>query len=263
VLAESERTATEWPSVIAAVRLLILTGCRLSEILTLQWSYVDVEAACLRLPDSKTGAKVVHLNAPALAVLAGLEREDGSPWVICGGKPGAHLINLEKPWRRIRAAAGIPDVRLHDLRHSFASVAVGLGEGLPMIGKLLGHTQVQTTARYAHLAADPVKVRASGWGAAIVGMMAGGSAEAVPLSKAKREITRRAMLRLARKLGRATTVPEAFGQTWAQTLPSCGKAASRACGDHMDGLPASGTQAGALRDAAESAAVTRHQMNLF
>lgn len=182
-LAEAERTATELPSVIAAVRLLVLTGCRLSEILTLQWSHVDFAASCLRLPDSKTGARTVHVNAPALAVLAAIERDAASPWVIRGAKLGEHLVNLEKPWRRIRAKAGIPDVRLHDLRHSFASVAVGLGEGLPMIGKLLGHTQAQTTARYAHLAADPVKAATERVGAAIVGMMGSAKpAEVVPIS---------------------------------------------------------------------------------
>lgn len=174
VLAEGERTATERPSVIAAIRLLVLTGCRVSEILTLQWRHVDVGSACLQLPDSKTGAKTVHLNAPALAVLAAIEREEGSPWVILGAKRGSHLVNLEKPWRCIRTRAGIEDVRLHDLRHSFASVAVGLGEGLPMIGKLLGHTQTQTTARYAHLAADPVKAATERVGAALAGMMTGG-----------------------------------------------------------------------------------------
>lgn len=186
VLADGERTTTELPSVIAAIRLLILTGCRLSEILTLQWQHVDFEGACLRLPDSKTGAKIVHLNAPALAVLSAVEREENSPWVIRGGKPGYHLVNLEKPWRRIRAKAGVEDVRLHDLRHSFASVAVGLGEGLPMIGKLLGHTQTQTTARYAHLAADPVKAATERVGAALAGMMTGNSGDIITVSYQKK-----------------------------------------------------------------------------
>ena len=185
VLAEAERTATEMPSVVAAVRLLVLTGCRLSEILTLEWPHVDFAGACQRLPNSKTGAKVVHLNAPALDVLAGIGRNEGSPWVITGAKPGHHLVNLEKPWRRIREKAGLADVRLHDLRHSFASVAVGLGEGLPMIGKLLGHTQAQTTARYAHLAADPVKAATERVGAALVGMMTGKSADVVSLNRNK------------------------------------------------------------------------------
>lgn len=181
VLAEAERSATESPAVVAAVRLLIFTGGRLGEILTLQWPHVDFEASCLRLADSKTGAKVVHLNAPAAAVLAALPRDDGSPWVIPGAKAGAHLVNLQKPWRRIRSKAGLDGVRLHDLRHSFASAAVRLGEGLPMIGKLLGHSQVQTTARYAHLAADPVKAATERVGAAIDGALRGATAEIVRL----------------------------------------------------------------------------------
>lgn len=185
-LATAEANGSELPGVIAAVRLLALTGCRLGEILTLQWEHVDFEAACLRLPDSKTGAKIVHLSAPALELLARMDRDTG-PWVIRGGRAGAHLVNLQKAWRRIRTAAGLEGVRIHDLRHSHASVAVGLGEGLPMIGKLLGHSQVQTTARYAHLAADPVKAAAERVGGAIAGMMRGGKpAEVVTLATSRK-----------------------------------------------------------------------------
>ena len=86
---------------------------------------------------------------------------DVNPWVIAGLKSGSHLTDLQHPWRRIRARAGLDDVRIHDLRHRFASGGLLVGEGLPMIGKLLGHTQVQTTARYAHLANDPVKSAAN------------------------------------------------------------------------------------------------------
>jgi len=90
-----------------------------------------------------------------------VQRVEGNPWVIVGRRRGGHLTDLQTPWRRIRARAGLDDVRIHDLRHSFASGGLLVGEGLPMIGKLLGHTQVQTTARYAHLAADPVKAAAN------------------------------------------------------------------------------------------------------
>ncbi len=93
----------------------------------------------------------------ARAVLAALPREDGNPWVIAGKLPDSHITDLQKPWRRIRERAGLEDVRIHDLRHSFASRALALGESLTMIGKLLGHTQVQTTARYAHLARDSIQ----------------------------------------------------------------------------------------------------------
>ena len=156
-----EADGSETASAIAAVRLLMLTGCRLSEIQKLRWEHVDLGASELRLPDTKTGAKVVYLGDPAITVLERIDRRDGNPWVIAGRKPGGHLTDLQHPWRRIRARAGLDDVRIHDLRHSFASGGLLVGEGLPMIGKLLGHTQVQTTARYAHLANDPVKSAAN------------------------------------------------------------------------------------------------------
>ncbi|PZU20633.1 MAG: integrase [Shinella sp.] len=145
------------PFVIAALRLLILTGARLNEVLTMKWEWVDFDNACIRLPDSKTGAKTIYLSAPAMQVLATIPRFDGNPHVICGQRAGSRLVNLQKPWNLIRQKAGFPDVRIHDLRHSFASIAVANGMSLPMIGKLLGHSQPQTTARYAHLADDPMK----------------------------------------------------------------------------------------------------------
>ena len=160
-LREIEQEGSETASAIAAVRLLMLTGCRLSEIQKLRWEHVDLEAGELKLPETKTGAKVVHLGHPAIAVLRGIDGGDDNPWVIAGLKSGSHLTDLQHPWRRIRARAGLNDVRIHDLRHSFASGGLLVGEGLPMIGKLLGHTQVQTTARYAHLANDPVKSAAN------------------------------------------------------------------------------------------------------
>lgn len=107
------------------------------------------------------GAKVVHLPPPALSVLASLPRLEGNPYVIVGERPGRHLVNAEKPWRVIRSAAGLEDVRLHNRRYAFASVAAASGMGLPSIGKMLGHSQAQTTHRYAHLAADPVKAAAA------------------------------------------------------------------------------------------------------
>jgi len=156
-LREVERDSSETQSAVDAIRLLMLTGCRLGEIVTLQWAHVDIKTRELRLPDSKTGAKIVHFGKTAADVLQGIEKLDDNPYVITGKKPGSHLTDLQHPWRRIRARAKLDEVRIHDLRHSYASGALALGEGLPMIGKLLGHTQVQTTARYAHLANDPVK----------------------------------------------------------------------------------------------------------
>jgi integrase len=172
-LADAETNETTSPYVIAALRLLVLTGARLSEILTLQWSYVDFDHSLLRLPDSKTGQKVIYLNAPALQILTDLPRLEGNPHVICGKRDGAHLVNLQKPWRQIRKAAGLDDVRIHDLRHSFASVAAGSGQSLPVIGALLGHTQPQTTARYAHLAADPLRAASDAVGGKIAASLKG------------------------------------------------------------------------------------------
>ena len=160
-LREIEQERSETPAAIAAIRLLMLTGCRLSEIQKLRWEHVDLESGELKLPETKTGAKIVHLGEPAIAVLRGIDRRGDNPWVIAGRKEDTHLTDLQHPWRRIRARAGLADLRIHDLRHSFASGGLLVGEGLPMIGKLLGHTQVQTTARYAHLANDPVKSAAN------------------------------------------------------------------------------------------------------
>lgn len=158
--------------IVAAIRLLLFTGARLGEILTLKWEHVDLEAGVLRLAESKTGAKLVYLNAPAREVLANLPRLKGNPYVIIGEKKGAHLVNLEKPWRRVRKAAGLDDVRLHDLRHSFASMGAAGGMSLPLIGKLLGHSQAQTTHRYAHLADDPVRQASEAVAARIAAAMA-------------------------------------------------------------------------------------------
>ena len=157
VLREMDVEGVELPSAMLAVRLLILTGCRLNEIMTLKWEYVEFADKVLRLPDSKTGAKVVHLGQPAIELLKAAERIEDNPWVITGTLEGKRLSDLQPFWQRVSARAGLKDARIHDLRHTFASTAVAAGQGLPMIGKLLGHTQVQTTARYAHLAADPVK----------------------------------------------------------------------------------------------------------
>lgn len=155
---DPRRQQSEIPAGLAAVRLLVFTGARVGEILGLRWEYVDFERGLLRLPDSKTGAKVIHLNAPALELLARrCEARGDSPWVIPGEAAGEHLVNLGKIWRRVRKRAGLEDVRLHDLRHSFASVGAAAGLSLPLIGGLLGHRQASTTQRYAHLADHPLR----------------------------------------------------------------------------------------------------------
>ncbi len=157
VLTEAEAEGAEPLSAIAAIRLLILTGCRVQEILGLRWEQVDFERRQIHFEESKTGQKAVAFGAAALELLSDLPRHEGNPHVIPGKKEGAHFVGMPKVWQRIRTRAGLEDVRLHDLRHSFASVGAGAGLSLPIIGKLLGHTQAATTQRYAHLAADPVR----------------------------------------------------------------------------------------------------------
>ena len=141
---------------VAALRLLLLTGCRKGEILNLRWDEVDLAANELRLPDTKTGPRTISLSPEAAAVLAAIPRVAGNPHVIVGKIEGRAMRNLNDPWEVICGRAGLEDMRIHDCRHSFASRALALGESLPIIGRLLGHTQVETTARYAHLARDSV-----------------------------------------------------------------------------------------------------------
>ena len=183
VLAEAEQEGTN-PCAIAAVRLLLLTGCRRGEILGLRWTEVDFNRACLRLDDSKTGQKVVPLGAPALEVLDSIPRVQGSPFVLPASKGSGHFVGLPKIWQRIRERADLPGVRLHDARHSFASVGASGGMSLPIVGKLLGHASPGTTARYAHLSDDPVRAAAdqiSGDIAAAMGGKKGG--EVIPIKR--------------------------------------------------------------------------------
>ncbi len=158
VLTQCESQKSESSTAIAAIRFLILTGARLGEALSLQWSHVDLDRSCLFLPDSKTGRKTIYVNAPTCSLLAArLDFASITPWVFGSDvNPGSPLVNLRKPWHRIRAIAGLHGVRLHDLRHSFASIAAAGGLSLPLIGALLGHKHPTTTARYAHLAAEPL-----------------------------------------------------------------------------------------------------------
>jgi integrase len=156
---EEKRRTVIGPHAAAAIRLLIFTGARLREILHLKWEHVDFERGMLRLPDSKTGKKAIVLNAPAMAVLAGLPPVGA--YVIAGRdadmddeKPRA---DLNRPWRAVVKRAGLVGLRIHDLRHTHASVGAGAGLGLPIIGKLLGHKKASTTQRYAHLDVDPLR----------------------------------------------------------------------------------------------------------
>lgn len=161
---------------VAAIRLLLFTGARKSEILTLKWEFVDLQNNWLRLPDSKTGAKVVPLGAPAKQILENLPRIDGADYVFPSVKDDGPLVGLQKIWEGIRAKAKLDDVRLHDLRHSFASMAVMGGNSLYIVGKILGHKQSRTTEIYAHLADDPLKAAADATASQIASLLNRGSA---------------------------------------------------------------------------------------
>jgi integrase len=174
--AETQRSGNPYPS--AAIKLLLLTGCRRGEIVNLRWEHVDFERECLRLPDSKTGAKIVYLNAPARALLKELPHMTDNSRVIPGMRADSGSAAIDNGWSRVRTAAGLADVRLHDLRHSFASVGAAGGLSLPIIGALLGHRHA-TTARYAHLSADPLRAANNAVGARIAAAMSR-KPEAVP-----------------------------------------------------------------------------------
>lgn len=180
-LADLERAGFYHPSGLGVIRLLLLTGCRRDEVRTLRWSWVDFDRRCLRLPDSKTGQKVVPIGAAAVAFLRGLEagREADADCVFPGteaGEPYSYSA-VQKVWEATRRRAGLgSDVRLHDLRHAFASVGVAGGASLPILGKLLGHKHAATTQRYAHLSEDPVSSAADRIAGAVAERLGAGAA---------------------------------------------------------------------------------------
>lgn len=146
------------PFCIAAIWLLLLTGARLNEILTMEWKFLNDELNSARLPDSKTGTKTIYFSEAAQKILRRLPKIDGNPYVIVGRKEGAHLVNLQKPWQRILEAAEIEDVRLHDLRHTYASYGAMNDLSQPLLMKLLGHAQPATTQKYLHLQDAPLHI---------------------------------------------------------------------------------------------------------
>jgi len=153
VLDEVEFERTVSPAAILAIKLLALTGRRKGEILKLRWADIDLTAGTMSLPDTKTGRKHFPLAPEALLLLRQAKASAGdTPWIIPGRRRGRPMDNIQKPWERIRKRANLEDVRLHDLRHSYASVAAMSGQSLPQIGAQLGHSQPQTTKRYAHFA---------------------------------------------------------------------------------------------------------------
>lgn len=171
-IADLEERMKLHPSFAACIRLLMLTGCRRGEIESLQWEWVDFKRGLIRFPDSKTGAKVTPLPEPAIEILKGVTRQKGKPYVFPAtrGDEG-HIAGLSKAWGDVRDAAGMPELRLHDLRHSFASFAVAGGAALYLVGKVLGHKQASTTEIYAHLRDDPLKKVADTTARKIAGAM--------------------------------------------------------------------------------------------
>lgn len=166
VLDQAEAEGSIPLAAVQAIRLLILSGARLSEVLTLQWSWVDLQGGCLRLGDSKVGPRVIFLGTPAVELLRRVPRQEGNPYMFAGRRAGAHLVGLQKCWERIRERAGLEDARLHTLRHTFATTGGELGFSPILIAGLLGHRSwakvaglagFATTEGYVHVSANPLR----------------------------------------------------------------------------------------------------------
>jgi integrase len=177
-LAIQREALTSNPAAIAIVRMLAFTGARKSEITRLKWSEVDFLHSCLSLSDSKTGQKNIPLGPPALELLSSLANEMMTEWVFPARSGPGPFMGVEKVWNRIRETAGFPELRIHDLRHSFASMGIAGGSTLTVIGALLGHSDVKTTAQYAHLSADPIRTAADRISGAMATAMGGPSMNA-------------------------------------------------------------------------------------
>src|SRR5262245_11060525 len=182
---QAERAGKIGPHGAAGLRLALFTGARSGEITAIQWSHIDWQRRLIRLPDSKTNEpRTIHLSEAALEVLKTVPRI--GRFVIAGAKPDEPYKNLGRAWIDIRGNAGLQEVRLHDLRHSFASLAAGRGVSLQMIGKLLGHKVAATTQRYAHLAKDAVAAVNDELGAAMQAAIAKGQPKSAKVVKLKR-----------------------------------------------------------------------------
>jgi integrase len=169
-----------------AIRLLLLTGARRGEVLGATWGQFDLANGTWTKPSSHTKQRKLHhipLAPPALQLLAELRERSASEYLF-PARNGKPRINLNNAWATVSKAARLDGVRLHDLRHSFASILVASGASLPMIGRLLGHTQTSTTARYAHLAVDPLRELVNRVGAVVEGVGKDG-AEVIPMKKGR------------------------------------------------------------------------------
>ena len=155
------------------IRLLLLTGARRGEVLGARWEHFDLEEGVWTKPGATTKQKTEHrvpLSAPARQLLVQLRADaDDDAEFVFPGRLGGHRVDLKKPWPKICKAARLTGFRVHDLRHTYASLLASAGFSLPMIGALLGHTQPQTTARYAHMFDDPLRQATERVGAIIEG----------------------------------------------------------------------------------------------
>jgi integrase len=170
-LREAQEAGEISDSAARLFRLLLLTGARKGELLGLRWEEVDLRAGVLNLADSKTGQKTIPLAEAAVELLKSTPRLTDNPYVFPGQRAGAHLVNPQKPWNIVRDRAGLKDVHLHDLRHTFGAAAASRGYSLEIIGGALGHTQAATTKRYAHVQQTPVKQMADEVAGALAGAL--------------------------------------------------------------------------------------------
>lgn len=192
---DAERKLTESPYVLAMFRIMMHTGCRPGEAKHLKWEYIDLENKLIRLPKEATKEKRpknLFITPTIEQVLKGLRRIEGNPYVVVSERCSGQTITCtKKAWDRIKKAAGITtELHLHDLRHSHASVANSLGYSLPMIGALLGHTQAQTTLRYAHLATDHLRKAAEDISAKIASATVKTPEPTYPVGQAKLRVVK-------------------------------------------------------------------------
>jgi integrase len=171
-----------------AIRLLLMTGARRGELLAARWDDIDLERAVWTKPASTTKQAAMHrvpLSAAACRLLGEMQAAagDGATWLFPAPVKAGHRTAIDEAWRDLRVAADIPGVRLHDLRHSYASILASQGLSLPIIGALLGHSQPSTTAKYAHLIDDPLRRATEAASAIISGKP---PAKVVPLRKPRR-----------------------------------------------------------------------------
>lgn len=163
---ENEKRQQDVPA-SELLQVLLLTGCRLDEWRSARWEWIDMERRVLALPDSKTGARDVHLTEPVLALLETLPRTGD---LVFAGRRGTAIGGIQKIWRRIRASVGLDDVRIHDLRHTVGSLGHRAGMSQREIADLLGHKQLATTARYINSADEHKRATADRWGSVLGGL---------------------------------------------------------------------------------------------